>query len=216
MDISKKLAEPFEKVHWRVGSTNAKKLGCKPWEATKGLPLCYIDARDVMDRLDAVVGPQGWQDEYTETPSGRVICSLSVVLPVGERTTDWITKSDGAGDTGTEGEKGAISDAFKRAAVKFGIGRYLYDVKAGWVDLQNGKLPRDFNGAQFLPATRPPADPEPPKVISKKQAADLEAKITEVGADYDHFLEYLRIGKLEDLAAHNYDRAIQALEAKKS
>ena len=55
------------------------------------------------------------------------------------------------GDTGTEGEKGAISDAFKRAAVKFGVGRYLYEIKSGWIDLVNGQIPKDWDGSRLLP-----------------------------------------------------------------
>ena len=155
LDIAAKLAEPFSPkiVHWRIGSTNAKKLGVKPWEATQGKPLCYIDARDVMERLDGVVGPGNWQDSYTETASGRVICSLTV-----RYGDEWITKSDGAGDTGTEGEKGAISDAFKRAAVKHGVGRYLYGINSGWIDLDNGKLPRAWleqTAPKLLPTYKP-------------------------------------------------------------
>lgn len=85
----------------------------------------YIDARCVMKRLDDTVGFQNWQDKYFETESGRVICELSICLD-----GSWITKSDGAGSTEFAGEKGAISAAFKRAAVKFGIGRYLYNPNA--------------------------------------------------------------------------------------
>ena len=43
---------------------------------------------------------------------------------------EWITKSDGADDSNIEGAKGGISDALKRAAVLFGIGRYLYHPNA--------------------------------------------------------------------------------------
>ncbi len=116
--------EPFppEMVKWRVGATNDKE------NPTTGIPLAYIDARAVMDRLDAIVGPENWWDEYVETSSGRVICSLSVRL-----REDVVKKSDGAGSTDMEGEKGGLSDAFKRAAVKWGIGRYLYGLGTQWV-----------------------------------------------------------------------------------
>jgi len=156
LEITDRLAEPFhpKRVHWRIGATNAKSLGVKPWEATSGIPLAYIDARDVMERLDGVLGPNRWMDTYEETPSGRVICSLSLYLPTDD-DYHWITKSDGAGDTGTEGEKGAISDAFKRAAVKFGIGRYLYSVNTGWIDLAKGKIPKNWDGSKFLPTYKP-------------------------------------------------------------
>src|SRR3546814_8410857 len=68
-----------------------------------------------------------WQDRYAETGKGRRICTISILCGV-----QWISKSDGAGDTAVEGEKGAISDAFKRFAVKWGVGRYLYDIDAVW------------------------------------------------------------------------------------
>lgn len=126
------LAAPFppEAIHWRAQTVTKN--------GDKALALAYIDARDVMDRLDAVCGPANWQDSYTETAKGRLICTLS--LRVGE---EWIAKSDGAGDTDVEGSKGAISDALKRAAVKWGIGRYLYDLGNVWAPCEsyevNGK-----------------------------------------------------------------------------
>ena len=142
-DIFEKLAAPFppSDIHWRVGSTNKDK--------TKGVALAYLDARDVMARLDDVVGPECWADSYAETQTGRIICTLSVMVDADL----WVSKSDGAGDTSFEGAKGAISDAFKRAAVKWGVGRYLYYLDAPWVELQNGKyLPRNFNGSDYLSA----------------------------------------------------------------
>ena len=87
-----------------------------------GKKLYHIDARHVMKRLDEVFGIANWQTKYHETPSGRVMCELSVRI-----NSEWITKSDGAGDTGVEKEKGAISDALKRSAVLLGIGAYLYN-----------------------------------------------------------------------------------------
>ncbi len=126
------LKAPFEEkqIHWRVGATTSDKK--------KGIALAYIDARDVMKRLDDVMGFEKWRDHYHETRSGRVICVLS--LAVGEPGLDyWIEKSDGAGETQVEGEKGAISDAFKRAAVKWGVGRYLYYLPNKWVDLDQYK-----------------------------------------------------------------------------
>ena len=85
-----------------------------------GIELVYITARDVMDRLDEAVGIAGWSSHLLEV-QGRVTCELAIRF--GER---WITKTDGAGDTGIEDEKGAISDALKRSAVLWGSGRYLY------------------------------------------------------------------------------------------
>jgi hypothetical protein len=119
------LSEPFplEYIEWRVGSTNGDK--------SKGLALCYVDARAVMDRLDSVCGPDGWQCNYSAAPGNAIICNLGVLI-----AGDWIWKADGAGATDVEGEKGMLSDALKRAAVRWGVGRYLYDLKSPWVELE--------------------------------------------------------------------------------
>lgn len=131
------LAKPFspEAIRWRVGSTTKDKK--------KGMALAYIDARDVMNRLDQVVGPGNWQDDFSQGPHGIVFCRLSVLIrgPVsdaGEKLVEdrWIAKMDGAGQTDIESDKGAVSGALKRAAVKFGIGRYLYDIASPWVEIE--------------------------------------------------------------------------------
>jgi len=114
---------PQEDIHWRA--QNLSKNG------DTALALAYIDARDVMDRLDEICGADGWQDRY-EVHGNRVVCYLSI--KVGD---EWITKADGAGDTAVEAEKGGLSDAFKRAAVKWGIGRYLYSMGAPWVPCES-------------------------------------------------------------------------------
>jgi hypothetical protein len=125
-DLFDALSAPFppDAIDWRVGSTNADK--------SKGMALAYIDARTVMDRLDTMCGPDAWQDNYSPGVGGSIICNLGVRFP----NSEWIWKADGAGATDYEGEKGALSDAFKRAAVRFGIGRYLYDLKAPWVAIE--------------------------------------------------------------------------------
>jgi hypothetical protein len=119
---------PRDAVSWRAQSMKA--------DGSAALALAYIDARDVMNRLDEVCGPGGWQDRY-EFHGSRTICYLSINVPVIDDVGEWITKADGAGDTDVEAEKGGISDAFKRAAVKWGIGRYLYDLPAPWVDCES-------------------------------------------------------------------------------
>lgn len=123
-DTFDRLRRPFPSnaVSWRVGNTDAKYK--QDGEEVRGQPLAYIDARDVMDRLDEVVTPARWQCKYSSNGS-TTICSIGILLG-----TEWIWKEDGAGDTDMEAEKGALSDALKRAAVRWGIGRYLYDIKA--------------------------------------------------------------------------------------
>ena len=106
LEMALKRPFPEGKIRWRKGGGGAE--------------LAYITARDVMDRLDDVVGVANWQTKYSWI-GDRMICELSVRID-----GEWITKSDGADDSNIEGAKGGISDALKRAAVLFGVGRYLY------------------------------------------------------------------------------------------
>lgn len=123
-EIIAKLSAPFPpaKVSWRVGPVNNKD------NPTSGIALAYIDARDVQDRLDEVCGIN-WQSRYPHAAQ-KTVCEIGIKID-----GEWYWRADGAGDTDMEAEKGSLSDAFKRAAVKWGIGRYLYDVDSPWVDV---------------------------------------------------------------------------------
>jgi len=96
-DIFRKLSTPFhpDDMEWRAGATNADK--------TKALALAYITSRAVMDRLDEVIGPENWRDEYQPGPMGGLICGIS--LRIG---CEWITKRDGAENTQFEAIKGQM------------------------------------------------------------------------------------------------------------
>lgn len=136
-EIRSDLEFPFEpeSISWRVGSTNKRarqrQTGDDNATATKGVALAYVDARDVMDRLDAVCGGD-WQCDYPVHYGGLLICRIGIKIG-----GDWVWRSNGAGSTDIEAEKGQASDAFKRAAVLWGVGRYLYSLPADWVDLDD-------------------------------------------------------------------------------
>jgi hypothetical protein len=123
----------------------------------RALALAYVDARVIQDRLDDVLGVAGWQDEYECLPDGSVVCRLR--LRLGD---EWITKMDvgGQSEQPDEGDrrKAAFSDALKRAAVKFGVGRYLYRLPQQWCDYDPQK--RQFTRPPTLP---PEALPKPKK-----------------------------------------------------
>lgn len=114
----------------------------------RALALAYVDARVIQDRLDRVLGVAGWQDEYECLADGSVVCRLR--LRLGD---EWITKMDvgGPSEQRDEGDrrKAAFSDALKRAAVKFGIGRYLYRLPSQWVEYDPQK--RQFARMPSLP-----------------------------------------------------------------
>jgi hypothetical protein len=120
MSITQALKQPFDPkvIHWRVGATTGDKA--------KGIALAYIDARDVMKRLDDVCGDH-WQVEYPF----EGCCRIGIKID-----DEWVWRSNGAGETQVEGEKGRYSDAFKRAAVLWGVARYLYYLPNEWVALK--------------------------------------------------------------------------------
>lgn len=116
MDLAK-LDEPFavEDIEWRVQRCGVASNG--PW----AMALCYVTNRAIMKRLDEVCGKTGWRNEFLPSPGGGVLCGISI-----KHEGEWITKWDGAENTQVEAVKGGISGAMKRAAVQWGIGRYLY------------------------------------------------------------------------------------------
>lgn len=121
----RELHRPFpgDVVHWRAQMVTKGRNG-----TPAALALAYIDARDVMERLDRVCTPPFWQTEHFDAGNGKLGCRIGIYI---DRM--WVWKSDGAGDTDVEAEKGAFSGALKRAAVQWGIGRYLYDIGNVWV-----------------------------------------------------------------------------------
>ena len=139
--IQRELARPFapEDLEWRLQKTLEDKL--------RGIAVPYVTNRAIQARLDDVVGPDGWYNEYK--PWHRAgqkdaqICGISICFP----EKGFITKWDGAEDTDIEPVKGGLSDSMKRAAVQWGIGRVLYSMDVVWVNIEKqGKswiIPKD-------------------------------------------------------------------------
>jgi len=202
---------PRDAISWRAQSVTK--------QGDKALALAYIDARDVMDRLDEVCGVPNWQDRY-EFHGSRTICYLSI--RVGD---EWITKADGAGDSDVEAEKGAISDALKRAAVKWGIGRYLYSLKSPWVPCECA----DFGGKKqwkrwtadpwdFVRTSPPtPATPTPgQKPISSAEQKRQLAEIDKDLIDAHSVIDVKRIADIwQSIATRDGWSRDYKLEAKK-
>ena len=111
------LNEPItpEEIEWRVQSSKDGKMTVVP----------YITNRCVMERFDAAFGCHNWCSEFREIQNG-FICRLTVTTFDANGEPKTIYREDGASKTGIEPEKGGISDAMKRAAVQFGLGRGLY------------------------------------------------------------------------------------------
>lgn len=99
---------------WRVQSFSKVKPKCQC--------VAYIDARQVMEVLDTVCGPENWQSDFKEV-KGNLYAGIGIYL-----NGIWVWKWDCGTESQTEKEKGEASDSFKRAAVKWGVGRFLYDL----------------------------------------------------------------------------------------
>lgn len=122
MTIKEQLQAPFspDDIEWRIQQKDKN----NEW----ALVLAYVTNRAIQNRLDDVFDVGGWQNEYKEAPDGGVMCGISA--HVGDQ---WVTKWDGAENTEIEKVKGGLSNAMKRAAVQWGIGRYLYNLEATFV-----------------------------------------------------------------------------------
>jgi hypothetical protein len=102
------------------------RMEVKSRAAQGGRILHYLTARSVMNRLDEVLGPENWWDNYEFFGSSGCKCFLTLRLPNGREVTKvgvgGVTAMPDDSDTDKTGE----SDSLKRAAAKFGVGRYLY------------------------------------------------------------------------------------------
>lgn len=108
------LSKPIlpDEIEWKIQSYTKDK--------SKTIIVPYVTARCVMERFDAAFGVMGWQTQFTEITDG-FICNLTV-----KNGDSFVSKEDGANKTNIEPVKGGISDALKRAAHQFGLGRCLY------------------------------------------------------------------------------------------
>ena len=127
-DLKKEL--PFK---WRVQSIKYGKATC----------VAYIDARDAQDLLDEVVGPENWQSIFYEE-NGLLFCKVGINTSEGSGAHNWVWKSDTGSESNVEKDKGHVSDAFKRACVSWGIGRFLYRLDIQKLETQQYKGGKEY------------------------------------------------------------------------
>lgn len=228
--VFEKLAGEFpaQEVKWRVEALSKDKR--------RALIVPYVDARIVADRLDEVVGHAGWHDQYDllalkqgDEPYA-VMCRLTV---------KGVTKQDvGEGDS----LKAAFSDAFKRAAVKFGIGRYLYTFNKVWADHDPDRgtftIPEELGGgvSDGSGATRPAggkaaasAKPRPPaqaqgsalpkadsfdELGQGEAAGEVEALIPAGSTGLAKAYNYAKVGADNRWGPKRYKALLEAFAAK--
>lgn len=148
---------PFK---WRIQSIskNGESASC----------VAYIDARDVMSILDEVIGAENWQSDYKEI-KGNLYAGIGLKI-----NDEWIWKWDCGIESKTEAEKGESSDAFKRAGVKWGIGRFLYDKEIQWVKVKDKKPINDkgqviYNLTEYLNNKN--------KLVAPEKVTDISSKL---------------------------------------
>lgn len=133
----KKLAKKFpeEDIEWRI-----QMCGNNSW----ALVVPYITNRAIMQRLDDVVGPGAWKNEFKASPCNTGYqCGISI--KIGE---EWVTRWDGSevvGSSTIDKVKSTMSSAMKRTGVQWGIGRYLYQFDTGFAIVKPCVNRKDVN-----------------------------------------------------------------------
>lgn len=135
-EIEQKLQArtPVDEIKWKPTATKKKDGSFYTDRDGNRVAMCtaHVDARYVMQVLDEVVGSANWSDSYRPSAiAGGVECTLTIY---------GVSKSDVGLPSQTDPVKGAYSDALKRAAVKFGIGRDLYSMGAEYLPFNGYKI----------------------------------------------------------------------------
>lgn len=132
--LLEELQTPFDKslVKWRAHKTQTVH------RRLQGFVLPYADPRAYKDRLNLLLTPTGWTDNYdvTSTPQKIVVrCQLTIPgLGVHSATgEEWANRQYAA--------TSAEAQAFKRACACFGLGRYLYHFEGMWLFLDRQNRP---------------------------------------------------------------------------
>jgi hypothetical protein len=202
-EILDKLEEPFdpELIYFKPQAINKPK--------DKAVAAAYADPRAYSDRLNEVVGAGGWSCHY----------EVSNISPIsGPDPKDWKNKFiykgkvmvvatitiKGVGQNSGTGESDAVDEnaitsaeaqAFKRAATRFGLGRYLYDLpKNQWV-------PYDDSSRRII---EPPQLPD--WAIPKRFCTDCKSLIE----PYQHGDRVLSITDLITNSQRKYKRQLCA------
>ncbi len=199
---------PPEDIEWRI-QQSGKTRDNKVW----AMVLAYVTNRAIMKRLDEVCGKANWRNEYRDIPNnGGVECGLSIKVD-----GEWITKWDAAEQTQVEAVKGGRSGAMKRAAVQWGIGRYLYNLEEGFAQASVDKK-QGWNRAKLKDNTQfywlPPSLPSwalPPSHEPKKASPAVNDNHVDVEQVLKDFCEYATTEKDKKKLIERYQRDWQEM-----
>jgi hypothetical protein len=170
-----------------------------------GITITYITARHVMNRLDNACGPENWYNEFAPSITGEGIqCTIYIRID-----GEWIGKTDVGTESNIEEEKGAHSDAIKRAGVLWGIGRELY--QDGLSDLakrnkQSAPEPRQTRETAPQSDDSPPPDTELGEVVwTRNENGEVHKFVSWAAA------EWVEMGVTTKSTSHTYNRLAQVL-----
>lgn len=204
----KALQDFFEAdaIEWRIQQAGEKHG--RVW----AICVPYVTNRAIQVRLDEVVGPENWRNEFRPGPDGGVMCGLSIRVG-----GEWVTKWDGAENTDVEGVKGGLSGAMKRAAVQWGIGRYLYALDETFAHVHdNGRFRgKTREGSSFrwdpphLPREVVPAGAEP-----AAEPAVASGPVLLPAGEHEAMLDFVRtVGpRVDDAAEIRIQRRVRNLK----
>ena len=146
--------------------------------------LLYKDARVDMDILDETLGVMNWKKDY-QLIDGQLFCTISIWDKDKEQ---WISKQDVGVESFSQEEKGRASDAQKRSAFCFGIGRELYTAPSIFItpkkDMGKNTKKKDENGEDIY-------EPEffcknPSEQDEQKKKYDTKTRFYVSYIDYDN------------------------------
>lgn len=123
-ELLESLARPFrpDQVRWKPQVVT---------DAGRALAVPYVDPRVVTERLDQVVGGDWafhWEPLGVQGDRLVIKSSLTILGVTREDVGEHVLSDREQADPW----KSAVSDALKRAAVHFGVGRYLYWLETVW------------------------------------------------------------------------------------
>lgn len=177
------LRDSFEadEIEWRVQQSGEK--NGRVWAAC----VPYVTNRAIQTRLDEVAGAGNWRNEFMPGPGGGVLCGLSIRV-----SGEWVTKWDGAENTGVEGVKGGLSSAMKRAAVQWGIGRYLYGLEETFAHVHEGGRFRGKTRGGKAFRWDPPALPAAALPRRTAPAVVTAVESSALAPEHEAMLEFVR------------------------
>lgn len=208
--------------------TPKSEIKTKPGRGGSG-QLSFIDARFVFDRFDTVLGASLWQLEIgwsqpieleprlnrnnqpiegTEAHGSYPLARIGVLCESG-----WVWRQDIGSYSDIESVKGGVSDAIKRTAVQWGVGRDLYDPESE---------ARSTNS--LVPARAEQVGQAEQAVVGQRGLTDhdrkkLFANLNDAGmtGDKRKAFVFLAVGKhsVKDMTSEDLDAVLAVLNAPK-